>query len=268
MMGSHMSRIFALFLFLLLSIQNANAKAFLPFDGPRPIAVLLETNPWLMVVGSDTPSFVLYEDGQVIYRKISAKKEARYLWKLLTAAELQRLKARLASFGPYSKGNNRIDIAEVSDQPETKLYLNFEETRLVASIYGINFVNETRDEGRSKTPLPAELRKLYVFLSSLEFKDATEWTPKYIEAIAWNYDHAVDASVSWPKQWPGLNSPMTIKNSSTYSIFIPAAELKNVSTFLRIRKEKGAVEIDGKKFAVSVRRVFPSEPVWRKAFSE
>jgi hypothetical protein len=263
-----MNRIFAISLFLLLSIQNVKAEAFLPFDGPRPLAVMLETDPWLMVIGSDTPSFVLYEDGQVIYRKISAKKEPRYLWKLLTADELQSLKVKLTSFGPFHKGNNRINIAEVSDQPETKLYLDFEETKLVASIYGIKFVNVTRDEGRSKTPLPAELRKLYVFLSSLEFKDAREWTPKYIEAIAWNYDHAVDASVSWPKQWPGLNSPMTIKKSSTYSIFIQGAELKSVSTFLGTRKEKGAIEIDGKKFAVSVRRVFPSEPVWRKAFSE
>jgi hypothetical protein len=263
-----MSRILVIFLFLLLSIQNVKAEAFLPFDGPRPLAVMLETDPWLMVVGSDTPSFVLYEDGQLIYRKIYAKNEPRYLWKLLTTDELQGLKSKLTSFGPYSTGNNRIDIAEVSDQPETKLYLNFEDTKLAVSIYGVKFVNVTRDEGRSKTPLPAELRKLYVFLSSLEFKDATEWTPKYIEAIAWNYDHAVDASVSWPKQWPGLNSPMTIKKSSSYSIFVPGAELKNVATFLGTRKEKGAVEIEGKKFAVSVRPVFPGEPVWRKAFSE
>jgi hypothetical protein len=61
-----MNRFFALFLFLLLSIQNVKAEAFLPFGGPRPLAVMLETDPWPMVIGSDTPSFVLYEDGQLI----------------------------------------------------------------------------------------------------------------------------------------------------------------------------------------------------------
>jgi len=257
-----MNRIFAIFFLLFLSIHNVRAEAFLPFDGPGPLAVLVETDPWLMVIGSDTPRFVLYEDGQVIYRK---KGGAHYLWKQLTPDELQKLKVRLTSFGPYRKGRQSIDVAAVSDQPETKLYLNFDNTELVASIYGLNFADESQEEGRSKTPLPVELRKLHTFLSSLEFEGAKEWTPKYIEAIAWDYGYAVDTSVSWPKQWPALNSPTTIKKDSRYSIFMPGGELKNVVALLRTRKERGAIDIDGKKFAVSVRPVFPSEPVWRKA---
>jgi hypothetical protein len=263
-----MNRIFLIFLSLFLTMQNANADAFLPFDGPRPLAVLVETNPWRMVIGSDTPSFVLYEDGQVIYRKKSAKQEMPYLWKQLTADELRSLKAKLISFGPYRKGPNRIDVAEVSDQPETKMYLSFEGAELVASIYGMNFLNESRAEGRSKQPLPSELRRVFDLLSSLEFKDAKEWTPKYIEAMVWNYDHAIEPSISWPKAWPGLNSPTTIKKSNRYSIFVPGAESRNVTAFLQTRKEKGAVEIDGKKFSVAIRPAFPSEPVWRKIFFE
>jgi hypothetical protein len=263
-----MNRIFLIFLSLFLTMQNARADAFLPFDGPHPLAVLVETNPWLMVIGSDTPSFVLYEDGQVIYRKKSEKKDMPYLWKQLSSDELQALKAKLKSFGPYRKGLNRIDVANVSDQPETKLYLNFEGAELVASIYGMNFMNESRAEGRSKQRLPAELRQVYELLSSLEFKGATEWAPKYIEAMVWNYDYAVEPSITWPKTWPGLNSPTTIKKSNRYSIFVPGAESRNLAAFLRTRKEKGAVEIDGKKFAISVRPTFPSELVWRKVLFE
>lgn len=267
-----MNRFVAIFLFFFLSIQNVRAGEFLPFDGPRPLAVLVETNPWLMVMGSDTPSFVLYEDGQVIYRERSAEKsankESRYLWKLMTSAQLQSLKVTLASFGPYPKGNNRINLTEFSDQPETKLYLNFDETKLVASIYGIRFATASREDGRSKTPFPAELGKLYAFLSSLQFTGATEWRPKYLEAIAWDYSHVVDASVVWPKQWPGLNSPTTIKRETMFSIFVPGIEINNVSAFLGTRKERGAIEIDGKKFAVSVRPTFPSEPVWRNVLFE
>jgi hypothetical protein len=29
----------------------------------QPIIVLIETDPWLMVIGSDVPTFALYENG-------------------------------------------------------------------------------------------------------------------------------------------------------------------------------------------------------------
>ncbi|HEX9171080.1 MAG TPA: hypothetical protein VF861_00295 [Telluria sp.] len=263
-----MNRIFAILLFLFLTIQNVRAEAFLPFDGPRPLAVMVETDPWLMVIGSDTPSFVLYEDGQVIYRKRSEKGTPKYLWKLLTLVELRSLQAKLISFGPYRfKGQNRMNVAEVSDQSEAKLFLKFEGAELVTSIYGIKFSDVSRDEGGSKTPLPSELRKLYGFLSSLEFRGASEWAPKYAEVMAWDYTYAPDPSISWPKHWPGLDSPTTFKKKTMYSIFVPGVELKAIAAFLGTRSEKGAVEIDGKKFAVSVRPTFPSEPIWRTAFS-
>jgi len=37
----------------------------------KPIVVLIETDPWLMVIGSDVPTFALYESGQIIYKKNS-----------------------------------------------------------------------------------------------------------------------------------------------------------------------------------------------------
>lgn len=261
-----MNRILAMAAFLLLSIQVANAETFLPFDGPRPIAVMLETNPWLMVIGSDTPSFVLYEDGQVIYAKTNGVYAGRYHWKALTIEELRSLKAKLASLGPYRKGLDRIELSNVSDQPETKLFLRFEGVELAASIYGDLSADPSRDERRNKTALPNELHRLSSFLSSLEFEGAKEWLPNYIEVMAWNYDYAPDASIIWPQHWPGLNSRTTIKKEHMYSIFMPGTDWVNASVFLRSRKSKGAVEIDGKKFMVSIRPVFPSEPVWRKVF--
>lgn len=263
-----MKRIFALFVFLFLAIPGVQAAEFLPFDGPRPLAVLIETDPWLMVIDSDTPSFVLYENGQVIFRKRSETKNEQYLWKQLSPEELQSLKAKLAAFGPFRKDLQHIALTAATDQPETRLYLKFDDTALVTSIYGMGSVDASPEENRRIKPLPADLRKLYAFLTSIEFKGATEWTPKYIEAIVWDYAYAIDASVSWPKTLPGLNSPTTIKRKSGYSIFLPAADLQSVSALLATRKTKGAIEIDGKKMMVTLRPTFPSEPVWRKAFSD
>jgi hypothetical protein len=38
-------------------------------SGYEPVVTLTEHNPWLMVVGSDSPSFVLYRNGVVIFVK-------------------------------------------------------------------------------------------------------------------------------------------------------------------------------------------------------
>lgn len=37
-------------------------------DRVQPLIVLVETDPWLMAIGSDSPRFALYDDGLVIYR--------------------------------------------------------------------------------------------------------------------------------------------------------------------------------------------------------
>ena len=36
-------------------------------DDLKPIIVLIERDPWLMVIGSDSPTFALYSDGTLIY---------------------------------------------------------------------------------------------------------------------------------------------------------------------------------------------------------
>ena len=50
-------------------------------NNPTPLIVLIERDPWLMVIGSDSPSFALYDDGTLIYLKTfeSGKKEYFYV---------------------------------------------------------------------------------------------------------------------------------------------------------------------------------------------
>jgi len=256
-----------LLLSLLLSLPGADAAPFQPFDGPRPLAVLIETSPWRMVLCADPPKFVLYEDGQVIYRKDVPDAPTRYLWKRLTPQELQRLKATLAGFGPFRHVDKLLELADISDQPETKLYLNFDQTRLATTVYGMNVFKRSPEDGRSAVALPLSVRRLYVYLAALELPGATPWTPAYVEAMAWDYSYATQASIAWPRQWPGLHAPTTIRRADMYSIFIPGTQKDALAAFLATQRAQGAVDIDGKKFSVSVRSVFPGEPVWRQAFA-
>jgi len=97
--------------------------------------------------------------------------------------------------------------------------------------------------------------------------DAKPWVPLYIEVLLWSYSYAPDASIVWPGKWPNLDSPRTRKRGDSYSIYLDGTELQSLKEFVATRKEKGAVELSGKKFSIAYRYALPSEPVWMKAFN-
>src|SRR5206468_11770666 len=81
---------------LLLSLASPRlfSAEFDPFAGTKPIAVLIQSDPWAMVMGADTPRVAVYEDGTVIFVKKS-RKSASYHQKDLSATELSDFKKRL-----------------------------------------------------------------------------------------------------------------------------------------------------------------------------
>jgi hypothetical protein len=248
------------------------AQPFDPFQGPRPLAILIQTNPWAMAIGSDTPTIAVYEDGQVIFIQ-KEKERSFYVHKQLTPKELEMVHKQLASFGDYSQVKTNYNLApNITDMPKTRIYVNLNGKEMATSIYGL-LLPGTRlpgytafDRKGQADTLPAVLRELCDYLVNLKFADAAEWTPQYVEVMIWDYSYAPQKSIHWPKSWPGLQSPHTIKRGDSYSIFLPGKELPQLRAFLKTQKEKGAVEIGGKKWTVSARYTFPSEPVWGKAF--
>ena len=260
-------------LVLMFVCATAHALDIDPFRGPKPIAVLLQTDPWLMVIGSDTPMVAIYEDGQVLYLKRAPKKDPVLLVAHLSQKALTNITQKLSSFGDYSKVKRHYNLApNVTDLPETRIYLSIGNTKLVTSIYGLK-VSDTHLPAYSTFPghqrpddLPKAVKELHAFLTTMDFADAKPWKPQYIEVMIWPYDYAPDKSIHWPRDWPGLDSPNTLKRRDAYSIFLPGSDFPRLRGFLKTQKEKGAVEIGGRKWAVSVRYTFPSEPIWSNAF--
>jgi len=93
-----MKKILAI-LSLLVACTCANAMDIDPFKGPKPVAVLIQTNPWLMVIGSDTPMVTVYDDGQVIILKKEKDKRPTFLQKQISLDELKKIKKKLSAFG-------------------------------------------------------------------------------------------------------------------------------------------------------------------------
>ena len=275
-----MTKILAILSFVLICTP-VHALDIDPFKGPKPIAVLIESNPWLHAIGSDTPMVAIYDDGQVVYLKREKDKRSVLHHKQLSPDAFAEIKKKLSTFGNYSKTKRYYELTDwtevVTDQPTTKIYLSLDGTEFVTSVYGLR-VSDTKlpaDCIFESLPtvikdffgcLPTGIKDLHAYLTSLDFADAKPWEPPYVEVMIRGYDYAPGESIHWPKDWPGLSSPSTLKRGDQYSIFFPGKELPNLRKFLKTRKEKGAVEIGGKKWAVSVRHTFPSEPVWFNAF--
>jgi hypothetical protein len=254
-------------LFAILTFAaTLRAAGLEPFAGPEPLAVVLETDPWNSVIGSDTPLLALYEDGELVYVGAHGK-SARYDRRRLSQNELALAKTKLAALAA-AKVERRIDLIMATDQPETYLYARSGNKTAATGVYGLAV------RGGLPAPLPQEaanlppaLRETYSFLLSLAAKDGRPWRPKYVEAMLSPFDESKGREIAWPKGWPGLKSTAARARHGSYSVFLPDDQQEKLFALSAAQGDDNFVSVDGKKWSVSARLVFPSEPVWREAFS-
>lgn len=218
---------------------------------PAPVLILLEPDPWAMVIGSDSPAFALYQDGQAIYRtrggyksvRLSPKKQKKFL-ESLRLGELSRLA------GGYR-------ATEWTDQPQTFLLFYGGDRPVFISVYG------SWEEESVRARLPSEIAALRDKLRAFEDGRASQWLPDNIEVMIWPYEYAPEPSIAWPNRWPGLDAPTTRRRGEdSFSLYVPSADYGPLTTFLASRRPRGAVEIGGKKWAASLRLPFPHEALW------
>ncbi len=251
----------ALFVFILSWLGRVWAEPFDPWAGPKAVAIYGASDPWNMVMGSDTPDFALYEDGEVIFRQyVKEKHEWIYLHKRLQGAELTSVLQRLQVVWRIKNLKKHYDIAgNITDQPTGTFYFQEKGKVLTTSVYGLGDESPhlpSQDSADISIP-PPELLKLHEFVCHPGFENCEPWVSRYIEVMIWDYNYAPDESIHWPKDWPSLSSDRALKRGDSYSIFLDSSELPRLKELLASRKERGALELDGKKWAVSYRFVFP-----------
>ncbi len=219
----------------------------------QPIVVLFETNPWLMVIGSDVPTFALYENGQIIYKKVVNKK-----WKYFEVKnDVETTQKIIKSLGITDNLMQQPDYIEASsstDQPTNILILNFDTLREI-SVYGS--LEERKSEARRN--VPEDFINVYDNIKKFKSKNAEDWVSDYIEVLLTDYSHSPEEPKEWPENWPNFENETTIKRSETlYSLYLPKEHFEDFKNLISDLGEKQAVEIGGKKFSVSYRLPFPN----------
>jgi hypothetical protein len=216
-----------------------------------PVVVYIETDPWAMVIGSDSPRLVLYDDGTVIYRA-----DGGYQSVTLTPADSAALAAKvnLAGIKDYT------DYTDATDQPSS-IIIDFRTKQAVVA-YGATSRHRKAGEPGDK------LLAMITILREYQSPDAVPWEPEAIEVMIWPYEYAPEPSIIWPEAWPGLDDPATVQRGDSYSLFVPIREKEALLAFLETRKPRGAIKIGGRKWAVSLRAPLPGEARWMPSESD
>lgn len=216
---------------------------------PMPEIVFIERDPWKMVMGSDSPRFALYEDGRVIYRD-----EEEFRTVQLGAAELEKIREQLSPAHKPSL-NGRYEVASATDQPDNSL-LFYRGEPVFLDVYG------SLDDEDDVSHLSNSVREAFEAVRSFRHARSSRWLPQWIEVMVWPYEHAVGPSIKWKRDWPSVSDQRTVRRGDGYSLFLPATELQPLREFLATKKPQGAVEIDSRKWSVSIRFPFPQEKLW------
>lgn len=214
---------------------------------PCPATVLLiEYDPWRTVIGSDSPTFALYQDGRTIFRH-----EKQFQHTSLTSEEFGSIidgassLANLDSFYPLSRSTDQItQLFSLCTNGKTHH----------VEVYGSLRHDDIREVA------PSELVALFDQLTTFTGAQAEPWLPETIEVMIWDYNYAPDESIIWPSEWPDLNASNTVqRGDDSYSLFLSSEHLEELKLFLASRNQKGAIEMNGKKWAAGFRYPFPHE---------
>jgi hypothetical protein len=220
----------------------------------NPLFVLVEYDPWRMVIGSDSPTFVLYDDGLVIFVRRNKQGNPEYAATRLTGDDFVKLRANLAGNDPFFVLKAHYDLLLPSDQPSNVITLwNTKRGAKQVSVYG-----DLRHSKEARDLAPQPFVRLFDKAVSYTNPEATSWRPEKFEVIVWETQRS-DA-VPWPKDWPDLNDPTTIKRGKVYSLYL---EWSKLTTFRTLTHNGHALLINGKTWAFSLRYPLPSEEAWQ-----
>jgi hypothetical protein len=236
----------------------------------EPILVILEQNPWLSVIGSDSPTLALYDDGTIAYLREKPTAEEPFQTRRVKEPKVKA--QELLGFDP-AKMKSLYELSSATDQPTTVIWTPAKKIEIYGSWRKPRGTDVNSDpqwkamvelERTMWESLPIEIRSMLARIDQERAIEGKSWFPSAVEVMLWPYEYAPDASIDWPKTWPALTAKDTRKRGDSFSVFLPSEHWEELRGFLATRKERGAVLIDGKKMAAATRFPFPREEAWMR----
>jgi hypothetical protein len=248
------------------------AQAASDASATKPIAVWIQTDPWAMVLGADTPRVAVYGDGEVVFVK-KVGKALEYHHVHLEAAALAELRRRIEPVLALSNLRGYYDLApNVTDLPKAKLYVSDGRSAAATEIYGLMAKGTelpafTRFGGAPKPDtVPEAVLALHRWCAAFDDAKSTPWVAPRIEVMLWDYPAARDVALDWPRSWPSIHSDRAVQRGENWSVFFDGSQVDEVRERLDDAIPRGAIELEGRRYAASYRFAFPGADLWEQAF--
>jgi hypothetical protein len=240
---------------------TAAAGRFDPFVGPKPLAVLMAEDRQHGFADRDAPLVAIYENGDVIFAKRGNGRSAFHRAKLSTSELAEMAKVWQPLF--TTPTNPHYSLSGWTHEPITFLYVRHEERALTLSAYGLSCGNALALGKDNSLLPPSAFLSVVEKLCALDISGSLTWAPQIVEVMLWHGAGPSSQSVAWYRDWPTLNSDRARKRRDGYSIYLDGTQLPKLDAL----HWDTSVDLNGKSWSVSYRYVFPSEPIWEKAFA-
>ena len=206
------------------------------------------------------PTFVLYHDGLVIFKKeyrqselFSAQLRPDEMRALLQGFNLEEFLRLEESY----RTNNHVD------QPGSVIKYWQDQTMKRVMVSG-----PIRDSQEDRNKAPQAFLAIFDRLCAFHHENARLWEPKTVQLHVFPYQEAKGESVAWPTAWPDLNDPTTKDTTATYGresydIFLNGDQRDELEQLLSGLKEKQTVLMNGRQWYVSPHRyLLPNEELF------
>ena len=219
-----------------------------------PRIMLFITNPWLEVIGADSPSFAVYENGLVVFRSQSA--EAPFLSVQLSQENREELLKQLWPGPDFFTLPDYIEADPLkTDQPTNVISLRSGNSFKAVRVYGNLHKNPS-----VRAAAPKSFVNLFDRITSYSHEQAGPWQPDFIEIMLWPFENSALIPADWPSHWPGLQDFRTKRRGAdSYSVYLPSQHFQELKELLRSMKNGQSIRLGGKKWAISYRLPFPHE---------
>ena len=251
-------------------------------DEAVPLFVFTYISPWRDTYGSDSPEFVLYQDGTLVFTKCREKNNPYSCYYQMTKLSLEEISQTMEMLHPqefytfdkhYSTDTSKLIV---SDLPFRLFVMRKPDgTYKQVSTYGGLSGDKS---GYVAEDIPLKLKEIVEFVASYKNNKTIDFSFEYAELIIkpYGYEKNLKKTIKWSRNLPDLNDSKTIKHKEygAYSLFIDKSsekffsnvyyklldyQLKDIETALLINKQKWKAEL---------RYPFPSEKIWLGNFRE
>ena len=229
--------------------------------GPKPVLVLLEKDPWLVLEGSDNPTFVLYEDGLALYARAGADQNREYYSAHLDPAAIQEFLAALPLKDLIAAPKKIPGLRAINPQVMNVIqYWENGKRRKKVSMEG-----NLRQDLLPRDPATLAFLKAFKYLTSYSRPEEKPWLPAQIEVLFFPFPAPPEpAPAPWPGGWPGLDHPETRRRGDAFSLFLPSDKLPELRRWVEGLENFQPVRISGKVGQIALRFPFPGEEQWAR----